>query len=89
MNSRTTKQFRERLAELPSVVQERARKAYALFKENPSHRSLQSKPVHPRRPIWSARVTRDYRVLGIRDGDTIVWFWISPHAEYDHIIAQA
>ncbi|WP_422655653.1 type II toxin-antitoxin system RelE family toxin [Longimicrobium sp.] len=88
MKSRTTRQFRERLAELPLEIQERARKAYALFQENPSHRSLQFKPVHPRRPIWSARVTRDYRVLGIRDGDAIVWFWIGPHAEYDRMIAQ-
>lgn len=88
MKSRTTRQFRDGLAELPLDIQERARKAYALFQQNPSHRSLQFKPVHPRRPIWSARVTRDYRVLGIRDGDTIVWFWIGSHAEYDRIIAQ-
>jgi mRNA-degrading endonuclease RelE of RelBE toxin-antitoxin system len=88
VRSRTTRQFREKLAELPKDIQGRARKAYALFSENPGHRSLQFKRVHPRRPIWSARVTGDYRVLGIRDGDEIVWFWIGPHSEYDRIIAQ-
>jgi len=88
VKSRTTRQFRDRLAELPRDVRERAQKAYDLFKDNPAHRSLQFKQVHPRRPIWSARVTGDYRVLGHRDGDEILWFWIGPHAEYDRIIAQ-
>lgn len=88
MISRTTKQFRDRLAELPEDIQERARKSYELFKQNPAHRSLQFKQVHPRRPIWSARVTGDYRVVGLRDGDEITWFWIGSHAEYDRVISQ-
>ena len=88
MRSRTTRKFRERLAELPVEIQERARKAYGLFRENPAHRSLQFKQVHPRLPIWSARVTGDYRVLGTRDGEEIVWFWIGSHAEYDRILNQ-
>ncbi|MGH2516683.1 MAG: hypothetical protein ACRDHP_13600 [Ktedonobacterales bacterium] len=36
--------------------------------------------------LWSARVTRQYRVLGVRSGDSIRWFWIGTHREYEKII---
>jgi hypothetical protein len=32
------------------------------------------------------RITIDYRALGIRDGDEIMWFWIGSHADYDALI---
>jgi len=35
---------------------------------------------------WSARVTNDYRALGVMTGDTVIWFWIGSHADYDRII---
>ncbi|HEX8675403.1 MAG TPA: hypothetical protein VF710_26140 [Longimicrobium sp.] len=38
-------------------------------------------------PIYSARVGRHYRALGERQvDDTIVWFWIGSHADYDRIL---
>jgi hypothetical protein len=33
------------------------------------------------------RIDRDYRALGVRDGEEIVWFWIGSHADYDRVIA--
>ena len=36
--------------------------------------------------MYSARVSTDYRALGVRDGDDIVWFWIGPHHEYDRML---
>ena len=65
MISRTTAQFRRAFAELSPEVQQQARRAYRLFKQNPSHPSLRFKPVHPRRPIYSARINPGYRAVGI------------------------
>jgi hypothetical protein len=33
-------------------------------------------------------VGRNYRVLGLRDGDEITWFWIGSHSEYDRLLEQ-
>ena len=43
MNSRTTRQFRILFASLPAHVQEQARQAYRLFRENPYHPGLHFK----------------------------------------------
>ena len=88
MKSRTTERFRKALAALPEQVQEQARESYRLFQRDPSHPGLRFKPVHPSLPIYSARVGRGYRALGLLDGDAIVWYWIGSHAEYDRLIAQ-
>lgn len=42
--------------------------------------------VHQTRPGYSARVSDDYRVVGIMDGDAIVWFWIGKHVEYERLL---
>jgi hypothetical protein len=88
MTSRTTARFREALAQLPVHVQRQAREAYRLFIQNPNHPSLRFKPVHATRPIYAARVSRDYRAVGIIDGDTIIWFWIGSHASYDRLLTR-
>jgi hypothetical protein len=73
---------------LPEAVRRQARQAYALSRENPHHPSPRSRRVHPTRPIFSARVGIDDRVVGIRDGNDIFWFWIGSHADYDHLLKQ-
>jgi hypothetical protein len=55
--------------------------------QDPKHPSLQFKKVHPSRPIYSVRISLNYRALGTKDGDTVVWFWIGSHAEYDRLTA--
>jgi hypothetical protein len=88
MNSRTTRRFRELLAALPSNVQQQAREAYRLFRQNPSHPGLRFKQVHQDPPTYSARVGIGYRAVGVLDGATIIWFWIGSHADYDKLLAQ-
>jgi hypothetical protein len=29
-----------------------------------------------------------YRAVGILDGDSIVWYWIGSHADYDGLLRQ-
>jgi hypothetical protein len=33
-------------------------------------------------------VNLDYRAVGIRDGEEIVWYWIGPHSEYEKLIGR-
>lgn len=88
MKSRTTAKFRKAFSQLPKEVQEQARKAYRQFQEDPGHPGLRFKRVHPKLQIYSARASKDYRAVGLRDGDTIVWFWIGTHADYDLLLSQ-
>ena len=88
MNSHTTEKFRKAFTEMPADVQKQARQAYRLFIENPYHPSLQFKHIHPTRPIYSVRIGLDYRTIGVRDGDDIIWYWVGSHAEYDKLIRQ-
>ncbi len=88
MKSRTTARFRRAYAELPEQVRRQARAAYKLFVQNPQHPSLRFKRVHTTLPVYSVRINLDYRAVGVRDGDEIVWFWIGAHAEYDQLLAR-
>ncbi|MEG4170352.1 MULTISPECIES: ParE family toxin-like protein [unclassified Microcoleus] len=88
MKSRTTAEFRKSFAALPKQVQEQTREAYRQFKENPNYSSLRFKKVHPELPIYSARISNNYRAVGQLDGDTVIWFWVGSHAEYDRLLSQ-
>ncbi|MBI2910689.1 MAG: hypothetical protein HYY05_00995 [Chloroflexi bacterium] len=88
MNSSVTRQFRQRLARLPSAVREQARQAYALWRSNPFHNSLQFKRVSQRQPIYSIRIGLGYRALAVREEDHLYWFWIGSHAEYDELLGR-
>jgi hypothetical protein len=71
---------------LPDDVKNASRKAYRLFAENPNHPSLAFKKLPPYPNLYSARVTYQYRVVGRLDGDTLTWFFIGTHAEYDRLL---
>jgi mRNA-degrading endonuclease RelE of RelBE toxin-antitoxin system len=86
VKSRTTIEFRKLFADLPETVQEQTRKAYRQFKEDPSYPSLRFKKVHPKLPIYSARINKDYRAVGQMEDDTVIWFWVGSHTEYDLLL---
>jgi mRNA-degrading endonuclease RelE of RelBE toxin-antitoxin system len=88
MTSRTAERFRKAFKDLPKSVQQQARKAYKLFSQNPYHSSLHFKQIHPQQPIYSVRIDRDYRAVGVRNRDEVVWFWIGSHKEYDKLISH-
>jgi hypothetical protein len=89
VNSHISEDFLRGLAALPKTARRQARNAYRLFADDPAHPGLRFKRVHPTRPIYSVRITRDYRALGVRDGEDIVWFWIGSHAEYDKMLRRS
>jgi hypothetical protein len=49
---------------------------------------LRFKKVHPKLPIYSARINKDYRAVGQLEDDTVIWFWVGSHAEYDLLLEQ-
>jgi hypothetical protein len=88
IRSVTSGRFWDLFDALPRDLQDLARAAYDLFHENPSHPGLQFKLVLPRRKIYSARVGIHCRVLGVLEDDTVIWFWIGPHDEYDKLLKR-
>jgi len=88
MKSRTTQRFRKALDKLPRQIQRQARDAYELFLQNPNHPSLRFKLVHPRKAIYSVRISRAYRALGVCEDDVVIWFWIGSHDDYERLITE-
>lgn len=87
MKSRANARFWELFRKLPADIQAQARQAYRLFMIDARHPGLQFKRVSQKRPVYSARVTRDYRALGIVQGEGITWYWIGNHEDYDRLLA--
>ena len=86
MKSRLNVEFLECFRRLPDEVKELARKNYKLWIADHAHPSLQFKRVGMKKPIYSVRIGIGWRALGLLDGDTITWFWIGSHAEYDRLV---
>lgn len=83
MRSRTTKHFRQQLAKLPPPVRQLAKEAFQQFQQDPRHPGLRFKKVHPHKPIYSARISQDFRAVGVLRGPEIIWFFVGSHKEYD------
>jgi len=88
MRSSITKGFRDLLDQLPETVRDQAARAFALWRSNPRHPSLQFKSVSSSQPIFSVRIGLRYRALGLWQDDLISWFWIGSHAEYDELLKR-
>jgi hypothetical protein len=86
IESRTTRSFRAAFAALPEEIQAQARRAYRIFRENPSHPSLRFKKVDPLENVYSVRIGLGYRALGVLEGSVVIWFWIGSHAEHDRVV---
>jgi len=85
VTSQTTAEFRRLLVAVPARVRAEARAAYRTFQDDPAHPGLQFKRVGLREPVYSARIGLHYRAVGVFRGDTIIGFWIGPHAAYDKL----
>ena len=83
----TTERFRRRYAAAGAERQRQIKRSNTWL-ENPSHPSIRFKKVHDVQPIYSARVDLDWRALGILEKDTVVWFWVGPHHEYDALLRR-
>jgi hypothetical protein len=88
MKSAASERFWDCFDALPTEVQRLARDAFAIWQKNPRHRSLHFKRIHSREPLYSVRIGSRWRAVGLLDDDTIHWYWIGSHAEYDKVIRR-
>ena len=88
MRSRCTKSFWALFHGLPRAIQDATRAKFRLWRSDPSHPSLHFKPLRVAEPVWSVRISRDYRVVGLRHGDGMTWFWVGTHADYDRFLSR-
>ena len=88
MISRTSARFWKCYYELPESVRKEAKKAYQLFKKDPFYPGLHFKRIHSTRPVFSLRITKDYRAVGLQQDNRVIWFWIGSHSDYDLILKQ-
>ncbi|MBL9144447.1 MAG: hypothetical protein JNM99_12280 [Verrucomicrobiaceae bacterium] len=86
MNSTTDPRFWKCYFDLPKSVRDVVWKNYHLWAKDPFHNSLNFKKILDDPPVWSARCGGDYRAAGVMDGDTIIWFFVGSHAQYDRLI---
>jgi len=85
--SKATEAFWKAYRDLPDEIKQRARTAYRLWRENPSHPSLRFKQIHASEPIYSVRVGLGWRAVGVRAGEEMLWYWIGSHSDYDTLVS--
>ena len=86
MKSKALPAFWKLYRALPDNVREQARRQYRIWSEDPFYPSLHFKRISDREPVFSIRVTLNYRALALKEDDTFYWFWIGSHDEYDRLI---
>ena len=85
MTSSATPDFWRSFAELPRPVQDRARRVFRLWRQNPRHPSLCFKKVGT---LWSVRIDEGHRALALAAEDALHWFWIGAHDAYGRLIVE-
>jgi hypothetical protein len=83
MKSATLPSFWDAYAILGEAIKQQARKAFRRWGQNPFHPSLHFKCINRTENLWSVRISRGYRAVGIMGGDAVTWFWVGGHDEYE------
>jgi hypothetical protein len=83
VTSATLPSFWDSYGRLDHTLKAKARKAYRPWSEDPFHPSLRFKCVNREENVWSVRLSRGCRAIGLLEGDTVTWFWVGDHDEYE------
>lgn len=86
MKNRRRKRFNKLFAKLPAHIQKQAKKDLQFFQENPYDPTLGFKMLN--KAVCAIDIGYRYRALGEKTGDTIEWFWIGSHEDYNNVIAR-
>ena len=81
MNSLITPSFREAFRKLPLDIRERTRRAYQEWRVNPSARRFKRVGEDV-----SVRIDGNYRAVGYIEDNTVHWYWVGKHDEYDRLL---
>lgn len=87
-HSHTLPEFWKYYGRLDESTRQQAREAFKLFRENPDHPGLNFERMRANRDLCTARVNRSVRAGGVIRGDTVTWFFIGAHAEWDAMITR-
>ena len=87
MKSRVRPSFWHAYSGLDARSREAARRAYRLFVGDPGHPSLRFKKLAAYEHIWSVRINEQYRAVGERQGDTMIWVWVGTHNQFDKLFS--
>jgi len=88
VNSELSEEFLACFRHLPARIKRQTRKNYRIWKSNPNHPGVDFKRVGRKSPVYSVRVAIGWRALGLKNANSILWFWIGSHAEYDRLLKQ-
>jgi hypothetical protein len=84
---RATETYWRRFYALPEAHKGSARRAWAIFRENPFDARLRTHKIHSlsaqaRRTVWAVCIEADLRSIFIIDGDEVTTLDIGTHAIY-------
>lgn len=85
MNSRARPSFWRAYERLSPRAKQAARRAYAMFAQDPRHPSLRFKKLAGYDHVWSVRINEQYRAIGERHGEVVIWVWVGTHNEFDNL----
>lgn len=83
MRSETVDRFWQLYHALPAPIRQAAREAYRQFAIDPSHPGLHFHKLEGHPDVWAVRIIRDYRAVGLKEGDTVTWFWVGSHQDFN------
>ena len=85
MQHKPTKRFWKDYRRLPKDVQEKARKAFKQFAENPKHPSLKTHKIKGAKnpDVFEGYIDENYRFTFHYEPDAIVYRRIGPHSIID------
>lgn len=86
MQSKAVPAFWKLYRGLPDTVRAQARRQYRVWQSDQFYPSLHFKRISRHEPIYSLRISLNYRALALKDGETFYWFWIGDHAAYEKAI---
>lgn len=66
-------------------IQVQAKEAHNIFKANTHYPGLHFKCIDTQESIYSVRVGRSCRAVGVWKDDTIYWFWIGSYEDYNNL----
>jgi len=85
MVSKVTGGFRDSLRHAPADIRKAAIDSYRMFRADPLNRRLGFSKVQGN--IWRAEIKdTGWRVIGLRQGDTIIWDFLGDHSKYVHYL---
>ena len=81
--STTHPNFWKYFEKLAKEIQVLAEKRFDLFRTQPFHPSL---GFSKKGSVWTVDIGLHYRAIAFREQDTLVWFWIGSHEDYNHMM---